>query len=264
MSELPALISQQQIATLQKPGKNRAEIKLKQLDADDDYSAVLEWLTEYQHSANTYKAYLREAKRLLLWCSQLKDKTLSDLTKGDFAEYFDFLLDPQPREYWCGPKGEKPFSGPLSPVSQKSAITIINSLLNYLVDAGFLAMNPARLIKKYQVKAFEDRKFKVMERILEDDEWAAIKEALNNMPSSSSREEYKKRTASFVISFLYLTGLRIQELANLSWSSIRHHRGKWWVFVIGKGGKEGIVPVNDELLEHIRIYRAYINLPSLP
>jgi hypothetical protein len=63
---------------------------------------------------------------------------------------------------------------------------------------------------------------------------------------------------------LYLLGLRIHEVANATWGSFRKLNGNWWFFVKGKGGKLGHVPVNDQLLSIIKIYRLSLNKTPLP
>jgi hypothetical protein len=63
---------------------------------------------------------------------------------------------------------------------------------------------------------------------------------------------------------LYLLGLRIHEVAQATWGSFRKLNGSWWFFVRGKGGKLGHVPVNDQLLSIIKIYRLSLNKLPLP
>ena len=47
-------------------------------------------------------------------------------------------------------------------------------------------------------------------------------------------------------------------------NSFREFRGKWWWFVEGKGGKRAKVPVNDEMLDALMLYRRFLGLEELP
>jgi hypothetical protein len=53
-------------------------------------------------------------------------------------------------------------------------------------------------------------------------------------------------------------------VANSTWGSFRQLNGNWWFFVKGKGGKLGHVPVNDQLLSMIKIYRLSLRKNPLP
>jgi len=136
------------------PGRNREKYKNCQIDVHDDLGAINAWLDAYSHKKTTYRNYLREAKRFLLWCIYKRGKILSDLTKEDLIKYFRFLENPKPYDIWCGKYGLvqrngvnsetwRPFTGPLKGSTLKTAIVIIKSLFSYLVDAGYLQGNPA-------------------------------------------------------------------------------------------------------------------------
>ena len=136
-------------------GSNRASSSaVKQINADNDRQAIETWLEEFRDSPQTLRHYRKESERLLLWAIMERAKPLSSLTREDFVAYEHFLLNPQPVDRWCGPKAPrysenwKPFSGPLSASSQRTALLIINSLFNYLVSAGYLAGNPLALIRR--------------------------------------------------------------------------------------------------------------------
>ena len=131
-------------------GRNRAQ-GLPQVAANDDRSAVLAWLARYKDSPATLSSYRKEAERLLLWCVHQHGKALSDLTHEDFLAYESFLEDPQPAGRWVMQVAQKaprssphwrPFAKPLDRQSQRQALSILNSLFNWLVQAGYLAGNP--------------------------------------------------------------------------------------------------------------------------
>jgi integrase len=255
-------------------GRNRATDQ-RQIRAKNDYEAVLCWLNEYRHKQTTYRSYQKESERLLLWCITQHKKALSDLDRDDFEVYFNFLDNPQPREKWCAAKGYKvkrgslnwkPFEGPLSKSAKDCAITIINSLLNYLVYARYLSFNPIGLMKRRggQQQNTELQRIKVWERILEDDEWEALLLTLEEMPEESKGEQNEKERLRFLISILFFLGLRINELETHCWGAFREVQSEWWFFVRGKGDKLGKIPVNSHLLNAIGRYRLYCGYSEIP
>jgi integrase len=202
-----------------------------------------------------------------------RQKPLSSLTRADFDAYAQFLANPQPKERWCAPKGAlrgsanwRPFTGPLSPSAIATTFAILDSLMRYLVQSHYLQFNPLSLIRRkvsHQSKV-EWYRLNGIERILEDDEWQALLDTLQALPEESARERDEKARLRFMIAMLYLLGLRIDELANHSWSSFRLISQRWWFYLVGKGDKGGKIPVNDALLDEVKRYRAHFLKSPLP
>ncbi len=236
------------------------------IDAHNDLQAVQSWLMQYAHKNTTFLTYKRESHRLLLWCIHEAGKVLGDLKTEDFTQYINFLSKPPPR--WCSVTKSKvrPFVGPLSDSARMTAIRVINSLLNYLVAAGYLRANPLGLIKQHSKfnLSTDQYKYTVWSRILDDAEWQALQHTLQEMPETTPYERDNKIRTQFIFSCLYLLGLRISELTNSSWNAFRFHQGSWWFFVKGKGDKLGHIPVNSQLLDFIKGYRVYLGKNPLP
>lgn len=226
------------------------------IDATNDRQAIEAWLSEYKHKATTFRSYKKEAERFLAWVLVQKQKSLAILNRQDFDDYFEFLKNPTPTQIWCGPKGQKPFVGPLSPSAQKTAIAILDSLMNYLVQASYLTFNPLSLMRR-KLRRFETAP--QTERMLEDHEWTIFLEALENLP-----ENLDKARLRFLVSVLFLLGLRIEEVATHHFGHFRQIHGDWWFFVTGKGDKAAKIPVNDALLEEVIGFRRKLRLPELP
>jgi site-specific recombinase XerD len=242
--------------------------------AENDLDAVKVWVQQFKDTLTTQRAYQKEAERLLLWCTFEKGMALGSLKAEHFEEYFTFLQNPP--NHWLGSKQElraerysikwRPLVAPLKKSSLLFAVRVISCLMNYLVDAKYLNSNPIKLIKKYRKRSIdlEEQKYKVWARMLESDEWNAVQEILQNLPESSTLEQRYKIRTQLLFALLYLLGLRIHEVANATWGSFRKLNGNWWFFVKGKGGKLGHVPVNDQLLSIIKIYRLSLNKIPLP
>ena len=242
--------------------------------ANNDVEAIQTWVQQFKNTPTTERAYQKEAERLLLWCVFEKGMAISQLKAEYFEEYFNFLQKP-PSSWLCS-KGQlraerytinwRPLVGPLKKASLLFAVRVINGLMNYLVDAKYLKANPVKLIKKYRDLSIdqEEQKYKVWARMLEADEWIAVQEALQNLPEGDSKSQRYKTRTQLLFALLYLLGLRIHEVAQATWGSFRKLNGNWWFFVKGKGGKLGHVPVNDQLLSIIKIYRLSLNKNQFP
>lgn len=137
-------------------------------------------------SPQTQRAYRKEAERILLWTLIERRKPLSSLTRDDLQLYQAFLSDPKPASLWCGERESrqnpdwKPFEAPLSPSSLAHAITVINALFSYLVEAGYLAGNPLGLMRKKMHKEAL-LKTQTIERFLEQETWQYVVDYLRVM-----------------------------------------------------------------------------------
>ncbi len=242
--------------------------------ANHDLEAVKVWVEQFKETPTTMRAYQKEAERLLLWCVFERGMPISQLKVEHFEQYFNFLQNPP--NTWLSTNGQlraeryslkwRPLVGPLKKSSLLFAVRVINGLMNYLVEAKYLTTNPIKLIKKYRDLSInpESQKYQVWARMLEVDEWEAVQRALQALPEKSSKEQQYKTRTQLLFGLLYLLGLRIHEVANATWGSFRQLNGNWWFFVKGKGGKLGHVPVNDQLLSMIKIYRLSLRKNPLP
>jgi site-specific recombinase XerD len=239
-----------------------------QLGATDDAAAVRQFLAEYTLSPATARTYRKEVERLLLWAVVQRGKPLSSLNRDDFVAYAAFLADPQPAALWCGPRrsrqgtadgGWRPFVGPLSPAARRSALTIINSLMTYLVHARYLAANPLSLVRQRTRHAETMARHAVLQRVFDDMQWAALVAELQGDDASPERERER-----FLVALLYFLALRVGELTTHTMGDFRQVRDRWSFFVLGKGHKPAEIPVNDALLTALARYRQSMQLPPLP
>ena len=257
-------------------GNNRETSQRCQIHAKNDYEALQCWLNEYRHKSATFRTYQKESERFLLWAVFQRKKPLSSLDRDDLEAYLQFLDDPQPQEIWCAKKSGRgcrrgdpawrPFTGSLSQSAKTTAISSIDSLLSYLVDARYLSFNPLSLMRKRQSKSqpMQASELALQERMLTIDEWDTMLDALDNFPETTLKEKNEKARLQFLVKILYFLGLRINELATHTWNAFRQVDNDWWFYVLGKGDKVGRIPVNDELLREIITYRAYLKKSLYP
>jgi integrase/recombinase XerD len=151
----------------------------------------------------------------------------------------------------------RPFAGPLSPASERQAIVILNTLFAWLVNAGYQAGNPLSLSRQRASKA----KPRVT-RFLEDDLWQATKTSIDAMPRGTAREQEHYARVRWLISLLYLMGLRISEVvSNLMGGFFRRRdregQDRWWLTITGKGDKERLLSATTELMAELARYRQH-------
>lgn len=248
--------------------------------AANDYEAIQRWLTTVADRPHTYRTYRKEAERLLLWAVYQRGRALSSLDLADAAAYRDFLaaLDPQSgvawagrlaRDYWIGPKhaarGQapwRPFAGSLSPRSQQHALTIAQSLFQFLVGQGYLWRNPFASVKgrtavSMAVKtnhAFNAAQWQYLLSFL-DAERAAL--AANK---ATKRERAGYARIRFVVYLAYGTGLRLAELTAATLQDLQREAGDtledyyWSLKVVGKGNKLRVVPLPDRVACELAVY----------
>jgi integrase len=170
----------------------------------------------------------------------------------DLVSYQRFLQDPQPPARWClqaephelAPGVPNPawrlFVSALSPSAARQALTILFGLFESLCAVGYLEGNPLRAARRPAVQ-----------RYLEPATWQFVLEHLETWP----REQARYQRTRFLLSFLYLTGLRRSKIAQATTADLVQRRGQWWLQVCGKGGLALPVPIPEDALEVLGDYR---------
>ncbi|MEZ2354603.1 tyrosine-type recombinase/integrase [Caballeronia sp. RCC_10] len=254
-------------------GSNRAVIGRAQIAADNDLNAIRAWLSRFVNTKTTFENYRKEAERLLLWSVVVLGKPLSSLTHEDCLRYQQFLADPQPATTWVSGGGRKhprsdarwrPFYGPLSPSSQRQATVILNAMFSWLVQAGYLAGNPLSLSRQRTRHAAPR-----ITRYLEPSVWQQVKDFIATMPKQTDREKAHAYRARWLLTLLYLGGLRIAEVGANTMGQFFVRRDadgalRWWLTIHGKGDKQRLVPATREMMMELSRYRQYLGLSALP
>lgn len=254
-------------------GTNRSLAGHRQIAANTDRDAMLAWLARYADSPRTLANSRKEAERLLLWTLTELGKPLSSLTHEDLLAYQRFLADPQPAQRWLMAPGRKlarhhpgwrPFAGPLSPASIRQAMVTLNSMLSWLVEAGYLAGNPLSLSRRRR----RQEPPRVV-RFLEEELWQEVRRTVVLMPRGTPREQATHARSRWVMSLLYLCGLRVSEVVGNTMGSFfcrpdKAGQLRWWLQVTGKGNKQRLVPATNELMAELVQYRRSLGLLELP
>lgn len=117
-------------------------------------------------------------------------------------------------------------------------LSVIKGFLKFLHREGYLDKNVAKLISLPRAQ-------EKLPTVLKPEE--AIK-LIEGIPTDNLRQ---KRTRA-IVELLYSTGLRISELATLTYEKVDFRNGT--VLVHGKGSKERVVPMGRHCQEAIRDY----------
>ncbi len=251
----------------------RAINRTNQLGVDTDTEAVAMFLLEFKDSPNTFRTYKKECERLLLWVRTIRHCELSALTRRDFDAYRDFMAKP-PLD-WCGPPVRqtladesrnpkwRPFTGPMKPGAIKQALVILNTLFNYLVQADYLEGNPLALMRRRTTHDETEHATRV-ERFLEQRDWELVWRQLERYPTHTPKQQDRYERLRFLLSVLYLLGLRISELTEHTMGDFQSVQSHWRFKVIGKGRKKTWLPVSSELLQALLRYRQHLQLEGVP
>jgi integrase/recombinase XerD len=251
-------------------GTNRAIGSANQkIAANDDLSAVRAWYMRFTNSPKTLDAYKREAERVVLWAVCYKNKPLSSLSHEDFLDYETFLQEP-PSDWISKTKHPRthpdwrPFSGKLTGSSITHAMGILSNLMMWLVDAGYLQGNPLSLRRKQRMK-----RQKRLTRYLDPAQWEAVLRYIETMPRSSTREIDHYERSRWAFRLFYLAGMRISEVCENTMGCFERSRTRdgvmrWNLVIVGKGQKERVIPVGEDLLVALQRYRRHLELAPLP
>ncbi|MDR5791680.1 phage integrase family protein [Caballeronia sp. LP003] len=253
-------------------GLNRASPGRKQINANNDFDAIQSWIeSTTEAGSHTRRAYRTQAERLLLWAVFARGKALSSLNTDDARLFRDFLQNPEPAEMWIGPHGTerwspmwRPFTGPLSAASCRLAIAAVRSMCEWFTQQHYLANNPFRGIRRptESVNSSMSGTRDPGDRSLTVAQWHyLINEAY---PSISAALTADAARARFLLLLGSLTGLRLSEIVKATTHDLRTFDSderadmskRWYLQVIGKGGKLRRVPLASALLEALRAYLA--------
>jgi len=234
--------------------------------AFDDVDAIRRWLlsklTAEQlahpgliHRVPTYRAYRKEAERLLLWAVS-RGKALGALDESDAVAYAGFLSDPKPAATWVDAQRHprwsphwKPFAGPVIGSSRRYALVVVEALFAFLVEQRYLFRNPWKAALRIEPAP----RSRVRSRVLSLVQCGAVRDAVAALPSGES-----KARISALLSLAYSAGLRRSELAGANWGDLRQEtvegENSWFLEVRGKGAKVRDVSVDGEVLRDLLAY----------
>lgn len=262
---------------------------------------VIETWIQLKSSQATQKLYRRELGRLNSWAVQIKHKPISSLFVEDAIEYRDFLLSPP--AYVIEKKGPRARGkaaviqdrqGHDLPVSSfatatpkassvKKSLVIISGFFNWAVKKNHVVANPFDGVKPTKtkeqvgmgstdaqdlssVKSVVEAMQGFHDRTIPDEAIRAVNAYLEmDHPENDQAAVTRCR---FIFKLALGTGMRISELAAARKGHLRYEVtpggfSGWILRVLGKRGKHREIPLNDALIDELRIYLGSRGIESL-
>lgn len=273
-------------------------LNLSLMAYSSDYVLAKSFLLSYRGSEATFNAYRREVERLIQWSWLIADKSILAINRADIELYLEFCQSPP--KSWIGtknvarfiskdglqvPNGEwRPFvvsvskaefkNGARAQVEQyclseraiKELLAINSSFFNFMMQEGHTEINPISQLRQ-KSKFIRKQQTTTIVRRLSDLQWSYVIETAEIM--AEDNPQVHERTL-FIMTALYAMYLRISELtASTRWiPKMRDFNqdldGNWWFTTVGKGNKQRMISVSNQMLAALQRYRQSLNLTSLP
>ena len=174
-------------------------------------------------SDNTLSAYRRDLSHFESWLGERERGGLMQSRDSDLMDYLGWRLQ----------QGR-------SPRSTARFLSCVRGFYRYQVREGRLESDPSLDVES-------PRLGRPLPKSLSE----ADVESLLAAPGLDDPVEFRDRT---MLELLYASGLRVSELVGLTLAQLGLNQGV--VRIIGKGGKERLVPVGEEALEWLQRYLA--------
>jgi integrase/recombinase XerD len=173
-------------------------------------------------SRNTLESYRRDLNKFAAWLEKRGGATLLLSTHADIQAYLGYLMSRQK----------------VRATSASRAVSSLKRLFRYLLRQNKIAADPTLQIASPKLPR------SLPKSLTEKDV-----ELLLDAPDVSTPLGMRDRA---MLEVLYATGLRVSELVGLSVAQVSSDMGV--VRVMGKGGKERLVPLGEEALDWSRRY----------
>lgn len=235
------------------------------LGANNDLDAVRAWLSHYKERPHTYRSYVKEVERFLLWCVHERRKALSSVNSQDCMAYREFLRDlpdtwiQRPGARREHDSGWRPFRAQLAPSSIKQSIVIIQIMFGALHKEGYMAANPMANVSH----GFDLPESKIeIKRSLTEAQWAHVKNSIELEENGAVRRRF-----SALLELLVATGVRLDELSNAKWKDLVKRtvddQDAWILTVTGKRKKVREVMVPNRVVDLLKAHHAdYLELAN--
>ena len=183
-----------------------------------DYISV-----EKRYSQNTLVSYKKDLEDLLLFISETEGT--EDLKKVDKKIIRNFIVSLSEKK--------------IQKRSINRKLSSLRSFYLYLLKIGEIQVSPLETIPS--LKFYAEKQIPISEEEMED---------LGEILEKESGNSLEK----LIIETLYQTGMRKSELCNILLEQVDFSKSE--IFVKGKGNKQRVVPISENLLKQMREYIA--------
>lgn len=172
-------------------------------------------------SRNTLTAYQSDLRAFAHWLNQERRRSLIAAERADLLDYLARLAQ----------QGR-------NPRSSARLLSCLRQFYQHLRRRGLIEVDPSARVEAPKLG-----------RPLPKSLSEADVEALLNAPDTEDARGHRDRT---MLEVLYASGLRVSELVNLTPSQVSLTQGV--VRILGKGGKERLVPLGEDACDWLRDY----------
>lgn len=184
----------------------------------------LDYITvEKRYSQNTLVSYKKDLEDLLLFISETEGT--EDLKKVDKKIIRNFIVSLSEKK--------------IQKRSINRKLSSLRSFYLYLLKIGEIQVSPLETIPS--LKFYAEKQIPISEEEMEN---------LGEILESESGNSLEK----LIIETLYQTGMRKSELCNILLEQVDFSKSE--IFVKGKGNKQRVVPISENLLKQMREYIA--------
>ncbi len=183
-----------------------------------DYISV-----EKRYSQNTLVSYKKDLEDLLLFISETEGT--EDLKKVDKKIIRNFIVSLSEKK--------------IQKRSINRKLSSLRSFYLYLLKIGEIKVSPLETIPS--LKFYAEKQIPISEEEMEN---------LGKILESDSGNSLEK----LIIEMLYQTGMRKSELCNILLEQVDFSKSE--IFVKGKGNKQRVVPISENLLKQMQEYMA--------
>ncbi|AFL75570.1 site-specific tyrosine recombinase XerD [Thiocystis violascens] len=172
-------------------------------------------------SANTLAAYQSDLRAFANWIAAERGHGLAAAARSDLLDYLALLSQ----------QGRKPRS-------TARLVSCLRQFYQYLLRLGLIREDPSARVEAPKLG-------RPLPKSLSESEV----EALLGAPDTQDTRGHRDRT---MLEVLYASGLRVTELVTLTPSQVSLTQGV--VRIVGKGGKERLVPLGEDACEWLKDY----------
>lgn len=255
----------------------------------EDFRICVNFLVSYNRVPETFKSYRREIERLCHWSWRIKRKSISELTSEDVSDFIQFCKHP-PAE-WVSTTHSRRFvksldGGPLRVPNNKwrpfvckggqdkhnltsrslqAIYSILSTFYNYLVQKERIGYNPVSQIRQKTALISTVATHQVMRLSME--QWKAMLETADQI--SENEKRIMPGRTRYILALMFGLYPRISELVpsyrgEPTMGDFKKFDGMWWITFTGKRNKVRQVPVGDEVMEEVVLFRESLGLSGYP
>ena len=227
-----------------------------------------------------YLNFLADPQPVKVWCGTKARRESAAWRPFELQKNKKSGTPPVVKPRASGKKGSEASSEPAPAAKEQgglqerallASVAAINSMMQYMVDGGYLNGNPLGLIRQKRRKLQTEQSAargwsenKSVERFLDEDMWNAVTATIEAMPRETPKQVDQYERLTFILTFLYVLAPRASELETHRMNSFKEEHGRWWWHVVGKGNKAAKIPIPDDMMSALVRYRQHLGLSPVP